>query len=434
MRISFYFGKKERTDAQISLVLKSSSVIDRSDHRKIEAVPAFSSSSADDMEIPLFWRKKTEILRFGRAFPPSTTRSSQNRCFCCFFFSAQNRIFLCRSWNFPCPEEKPKFFDSVEFFNHITIRSSHNRIFLSRAWKSPRKHTLSRFDPTDLILRMPFSFLLFRNCYIHLLLFSFLAALPFITATVCNRTCGGSKNLVPYPFGFSDGCHIRLSCTNQSAFSIGLFNVRSVTHDSIVVDLPAKCNRSIESIKNLWGSNYALTWKNGFLLRNCSSSQLNCLVPSTQLGQRFGLTNCSEKPENISCFSKEGDGFMSYENVTETKCRFLISSYAVDSSKNPVVSLDFQTVELEWWLEGRSCGQGACYANANCTDVRSPRNGTHRYRCTCPDGFKGDGFIGGQPCRKGERNIYLFILHFLRNNFKNIPMIFPIHFFKKHVT
>lgn len=278
---------------------------------------------------------------------------------------------------------------------------------------------------------MPFSFLLFRNCYIHLLLFSFLAALPFITAaSVCNRTCGGSKNLVPYPFGFSDGCKIRLNCTNQSAFGIGLFNVRNVTHDSIVVDLPAKCNRSIESIKNLWGRNYALTWKNGFLLQNCSKSESNCLIPTTQLGQRFGFKNCGEMPGNITCFAKEGDGFMSYENVTETNCRFLISSYAVDSSKNPVVSLDFQTVELEWWLEG-SCGPDTCSTNANCTNVRPAPNGTRRYRCRCRDGFKGDGFPGGQRCRKGERNIYLFILHFLRINFKNIPIIFPIYFLKK---
>lgn len=415
-----------------------------------------SDLSLQKMKFPLFWRKERTSKQVSSVFEDCFSNrfilSSQNRSFPAF--PVQNWVFFFADGesSFLSEEKRLKLFDCEQLFLLWPIRSSQieasaaffkfriasfcsrrknflwnqnspilrssSTIDLSDHLKTgasspehenfPQKQSLSRSDPA---LNMPFSFLFFRNCYIHLLLFSLLVALVFISASAasnCSRSCGTSKKLVPYPFGFSDGCKIRLNCINGSAFEIGDHLVRNVTPDNIVVDLPAKCNRAIHTIQNLWSTNYALTWKNGFLLSDCNSSDPDCVMPTNLLEQKLGLGNCSRNSKNFSCFSKEGDGLMLYADVNRSGCRFLFSSYALDSSKKPLVSLDFQTVELDWWLEGR-CSGATCAPNAVCTNVTSTTSGATGHRCRCADGFEGDGFRDGDGCRKGEVE-YSFIL------------------------
>ncbi|KAK9284212.1 hypothetical protein L1049_023381 [Liquidambar formosana] len=228
----------------------------------------------------------------------------------------------------------------------------------------------------------------------------------FIDATTtradnCNQSCGFGKSAirVKYPFGFSPGCQIPLNCSKSGGMQIGEFLVQNVTSDSIIINVPGKCNRTTETIEPLFDRSYALTGNNSLLLQNCSSQAgLNgCVIQTRMLENQFKLDGCDAKSDNISCYSEEngGAGWLSYKNVASLKCRLLFSSIAVDPDKGLGGSLDFQTAELGWWLEGR-CN---CSPNSNCTVVRHA-DGRSGFRCRCKEGFDGDGFADGQGCRK----------------------------------
>lgn len=225
--------------------------------------------------------------------------------------------------------------------------------------------------------------------------------------TNCNQFCGEER--VPYPFGFSDGCRIKLNCSTGTK-KIGNFAVQNVTSDQILLRLPAKCNRSIEELSGLFGKHFAPTSRNGLLLENCSAHIDDCVIPGRLIRSRSGFKDChygtkSTDSYNVSCYSGEPEDathFLDYGKITkEGNCRFLYSSILVDLnesasdfSRSLFVGLDFQTVELGWWLNG-DCD---CDPNANCTRVRyATRLG---FRCKCKEGYAGDGFVGGEPCRK----------------------------------
>lgn len=227
-----------------------------------------------------------------------------------------------------------------------------------------------------------------------------------INQTHCNRTCGG--NLVQYPFGFSEGCKIKLNCSSNSSgiFKIGAFDVQNVTSDQILVTIPAKCSRSIEELGQLIKSNFAPTWRNGLVLDSCSAPMNDCVIPN-RLVNTIGLQDCelwANGDPKIACYSvgsTNSADFLDYKTVTaKGNCSILLSSIMVDengnASTNTSIVLDFQTMELGWWLNG-SCSEGeVCNPNANCTQVAGRRG----YRCKCKEGFVGDGFVDGDGCRK----------------------------------
>ncbi|XP_010263819.1 PREDICTED: wall-associated receptor kinase-like 14 [Nelumbo nucifera] len=215
----------------------------------------------------------------------------------------------------------------------------------------------------------------------------------------CNQTCGfrGREKRFPYPFGFSDGCPIRLNCIRGVAF-IGQFRVENVTADSIFINLPARCNRPIQDLRQLFNGTFALTKQNGLLLENCSSLVSMCTIPTTLLENHFDLQHCDRRERNLSCFAKEDMDFMTFNDLKRANCKFLFSSVAVDSNKNSSLSLEFQTVQLGWWLEECNCS-----LNANNKIVQLRNNGTGCL-CHCKDGFEGDGFQAGSGCRRATSN------------------------------
>lgn len=227
------------------------------------------------------------------------------------------------------------------------------------------------------------------------------------STTPCSPSCGKGKSAIrlSYPFGFSDGCPIKLTCssskTNNSA-RIGEFMVLNVTRSSLLVQLPAKCNRSIDSIYPLFGPYYGPAWSNGFLLQQCPEPLNGCLIPTSFVESRFqGLGNCSSGSRNISCFSQEKKDrvdLLSESTLKGTGCKSLVSSIAaVGPDMN---SLEFQSLELRWWLNG-SCDPSNCSANATCQNV-SLADGKLGFQCHCNDGFEGDGFFAGDGCWRGE--------------------------------
>ncbi|GMH06442.1 hypothetical protein Nepgr_008282 [Nepenthes gracilis] len=224
---------------------------------------------------------------------------------------------------------------------------------------------------------------------------SILTSIGASNLTTCNQSCLGNR--VDYPFGFSVGCKIQLNCGSGGQISLAGFKVKNMTSDSIMVAFPGECNRSIQGIKKLFDRHYALTGKNELLLRNCTSPLNGCVAPAILMESWSESQDCERG--NLSCHAAPETGFdvLSYENISRIDCKFLFSSIFVESSVkwNSSVLLDFQTLQLGWWLTG-AC---RCSENANCTIVHLT-DGSSGYRCRCNDGFTGDGFADGQGCRK----------------------------------
>lgn len=109
--------------------------------------------------------------------------------------------------------------------------------------------------------------------------------------------------------------------------------------------------------------------------------------------------NNSINNNTISCYSEQNNNsfFIDYDSVMNTSCQSLISAISTETFINSsAVSLEVQVVQLGWWLEG-TC---QCSNHATCTPVTSPIDGKDGYRCSCNEGFAGDGFRGGFGCRK----------------------------------
>ncbi|KAI3713080.1 hypothetical protein L1987_71651 [Smallanthus sonchifolius] len=248
---------------------------------------------------------------------------------------------------------------------------------------------------------------------LHLLIFSLtlIISSPSSVQANCTRVCGGGNrdselNQVSYPFGFSDGCEIRLNCSDAGEIRFGEYIVQNVTRDHILINFPAKCDRGYEEIGMFNNTNFAISSRNGLLLENCSLTLNDCVVSTTRLENHFNLQRChSRSNTTVNCYSEDGpvqEEFINLETLGGAGCRNLFSSVTIDvngsGSTAMPVSLVFQSLELGWWVRGE-CG---CDQNAVCRNVSS-KNRTLGYRCYCNEGFVGDGFSAGDGCRKAER-------------------------------
>jgi len=222
------------------------------------------------------------------------------------------------------------------------------------------------------------------------------------TKTNCVRRCG--KQSVKYPFGFSEGCEIKLNCSINKELKIGELKVQEVNSDSIFITLPAKCNRSMSFIHPLFDKNYAPTWNNTFLVQDCNVSNLSgCVIPTSSfIGKQIEGCDGSRKSDNITCFTQlqrrrtTREDVLALEDWKKIGCNFLFSAIAFDNSKVGEAPLQFQVVELGWWLEGSS----RCSDDADRKVVYLARE-KQGFRCRCHEGFVGDGFVNGSGCRKG---------------------------------
>ncbi|KAK1436561.1 hypothetical protein QVD17_02342 [Tagetes erecta] len=221
----------------------------------------------------------------------------------------------------------------------------------------------------------------------------------------CNRTCPGSiLNNVPYPFGFTSGCQIRLNCSSTGTISIGEFTLQTLNSNEILVNLPTKCARAAETLHALYSDHYALSSDNAVLMQNCTDPVGTCMIPDTMMKPYVAvLTDCSVEGDvysNVSCYSGDSSSmFFYYDDVKKKGCRFLVSGMVVKVfGDNTAMSLNVQVVKLGWWLKGNcECSDGAI-----CTEIVSPVDGSAGHRCQCKDGFVGDGYIAGSGCKKGS--------------------------------
>ncbi|KAI3503156.1 hypothetical protein L1887_31592 [Cichorium endivia] len=245
---------------------------------------------------------------------------------------------------------------------------------------------------------------------LHLLFFSVILIITSPSSTSaqpnCSRVCrggvGGRGHTVSYPFGFSDGCQIRLDCYDGE-IRLGKYTVQNLTRDHIMVNLPANCSRSFEEISLFNNTNFALTSQNGLLLENCNAALNGCIVSTNIVENHFNIQQCdSSINRSMNCYSEDNPSREEFIDLTELKsagCQILFSSVKVDLNANISeglpVSLEFQSLELGWWVHGE-CD---CDQNADCRNV-SRENQPVGYRCHCHNGYDGDGFIAGDGCRR----------------------------------
>ncbi|WOL05108.1 wall-associated receptor kinase-like 14 [Canna indica] len=244
---------------------------------------------------------------------------------------------------------------------------------------------------------------------VHLLLSVFFALAFFTlgtaTASSCNRSCSGSSLAIPYPFGFSDGCPIRLKCSGDGKVKLGNYAVRGISSENVTLDVTPSCNGSVPDIGDLFSDNYAMTAVNVLFLGNCSSLPANCSISTDIISQPMKVANCRHNVEgNISCYSSgRTEGFLSKENVEEytSKCEFLFAPLLfglVDNDADKSTLL-IGAAEIGWWLNGKC----RCDAHASCKNFSTP--GNHEgFRCTCKQGFVGDGFADGDGCRAQKKH------------------------------
>lgn len=212
--------------------------------------------------------------------------------------------------------------------------------------------------------------------------------------TSCKRHCGDQIH-VHYPFGFSDDCEIPLHCNQSKTMAIGDFQVKQVTTDNILLHFPPDCRRNINHSHQFIGPNYAPSPRNNFLIRNCAQPVNNCSIQPKSFQDRFSVKRCDG---DVSCYSENNTSHVN-ELGTRTNCSVLFTSILINlnnSVDSVVLALEFELVELEWWLKG-PC---RCAKDAICVNV-SVAGEIKGFRCRCKVGSEGDGYREGGGCRRG---------------------------------
>ncbi|KAG9137085.1 hypothetical protein Leryth_011917 [Lithospermum erythrorhizon] len=183
--------------------------------------------------------------------------------------------------------------------------------------------------------------------------------------------------------------------------SINNFKIQSISSDTILVNLPAKCNRPMNStLHHLFSNNFAPTSQNGILLQNCSSVVEPCMIPSTVVETQFEFPHCGNN--SMSCYYEKNNKtmFLDYDNLARSDCGTILSAISVEhlggSVNDSAVSLEVQFVQLGWWLHG-GC---RCSKHAHCTKVVAPLSGRLGFRCRCKEGYGGNGYRDGSGCFK----------------------------------
>ncbi|KAM0891195.1 hypothetical protein ACQ4PT_026561 [Festuca glaucescens] len=238
----------------------------------------------------------------------------------------------------------------------------------------------------------------------------------------CERRCGGATP-VDYPFGFSAGCPIVLSCNantstlslpsgggdNGTSYRIVAFNSTIAT---ILLAIPSSCRRSIPDARRvLSGTNYGVSARTGLILRGgCrETNSTSCAVPVAVMSRLLRTAQCGDNDTAsaagaVACVTSSSPNatsagvFLQWNKTDNTECDDMLTSALLGETPDGTASMEFGLAELGWWLNGTCAGgDERCAANAACSDITTP-SGSAGHRCACVPGMRGDGYLAGDGC------------------------------------
>lgn len=219
-----------------------------------------------------------------------------------------------------------------------------------------------------------------------------------------NETCGNFN--ISYPFYLNNSSSVstafKLSCLNSTTLYLNIdtqrYRVLEFFSDGLLVDFPDITSCRQYNDLNSFGfgrnENFAVSVDNVIGLYDCEDSSLckaDCEtnnLPGCD-GNSKGSLGCCYPLSDHSVW-QVGDGFSVFSKFG---CRGF-SSWAV--SRGTISGK--RGVKLEWAIPGNK-SEGVCASNAivvNATAVEAA------VRCSCQDGFEGDGFANGIGCIKCE--------------------------------
>lgn len=238
-----------------------------------------------------------------------------------------------------------------------------------------------------------------------------LASSGSIFPNKCNETCGSLA--IPLPFHLNSSCALpidlfhapfHLSCINASTLllpfgSLSLRVIRFLS-EAIVVDLSVGyCHRYSDLSSFPIDSNsqfYGIAKENLLKLYGCEDSSI-CRFDCDGLE----LKGCSggEKNDSFSCcyslsdgdIGEDGDGLSAFSS--SAGCRGFSSWVVAPGSSSAERGL-----KLEWAFPREAAG-ALCAPNAGITNDSLVQGGA---RCSCGNGYIGDGFASGFGCKKCE--------------------------------
>ncbi|XP_044503893.1 probably inactive receptor-like protein kinase At2g46850 [Mangifera indica] len=217
-----------------------------------------------------------------------------------------------------------------------------------------------------------------------------------------NETCGNFN--ISYPFYLNNSSSVstafKLSCLNSTTLYLNIdtqrYRVLEFFSDGLLVDFPDITSCRQYNDLNSFGfgrnENFAVSVDNVIGLYDCEDSSLckaDCEtnnLPGCD-GNSKGSLGCCYPLSDHSVW-QVGDGFSVFSKFG---CRGF-SSWAV--SRGTISGK--RGVKLEWAIPGNK-SEGVCASNAivvNATAVEAA------VRCSCQDGFEGDGFANGIGCIK----------------------------------
>ncbi|KAH9313192.1 hypothetical protein KI387_028227, partial [Taxus chinensis] len=220
----------------------------------------------------------------------------------------------------------------------------------------------------------------------------------------CNEFCGST--FLQYPFYIKsiacgrDG--FKLECYNNSTLRIKLnkilYDVIRLDTSGIVLDaLHPTCSPNLESFNIQGVQHYAISRDNYIQLSNCKN-RTQCKAPNCNIPYRTS-NSVQCKVINPCCFALSlmldwPPGESSFGRFSDLQCT-TFSSWALQGRGIFKESYTFG-LKLEWGIPG-SCKKFRCHPNAQCGTATSVKGAV---RCTCNNGYKGDGYVEGIGCTK----------------------------------
>lgn len=226
---------------------------------------------------------------------------------------------------------------------------------------------------------------------------------PLLLSNQCNETCGKLK--IPFPFYLNSSCGsvfkaFHLSCKNSTTLFLKVgsesYRVFEFFTDGLLVDFPgsSSCRQynDLNSFDFTGNTNFGISGENVIGLYDCEDSSL-CKAEC----ETIDLPGCDgNRNDSPACCYPLSDHSVwhfwdKFSVFSKFGCRGFSSWVAL-----PAMNSGKRGVKLEWAIPWNS-SKDACATNSYVFNTTAIQGGI---RCSCQNGFVGDGFVNGKGCIK----------------------------------